>query len=316
VDINVQKLLQVYNQFVHPQSSVFYNIYIKHGSMIKLIEIQLKNQNGRPFLLDARFIENGKKKPVILFFHGFKGFKDWGTFNLMADHLANAGFVFVKMNFSMNGTTPEHPADFADLEAFGQNNFSTELNDAGKVIDLLFGQDSPVPSREANLNHFYLMGHSRGGASVLLKTAEDVRVKAAITLAAVSDLASRYPPEILKRWQKEGVIMVPNARTGQEMPMYYQIVEDYQRNEDRLDVFKAVGGIKVPVLSFHGTADESVSLDNLHQIKKFCPNAEIVEVEGANHTFGGTHPYEKPELPQDTLFILEKIVVFLKVLTS
>lgn len=283
---------------------------------MKLIEIQLKNQNGRPFLLDTRFIENDKKKPVILFFHGFKGFKDWGTFNLMADFLANAGFVFVKMNFSMNGTTPEQPVDFVDLEAFGNNNFSTELNDAGKVIDLLFSNESPVPSNEANLNHFYLMGHSRGGASALLKTAEDARVKAVITLAAVSDLASRYPEKMLEMWQKQGVLMVPNARTGQEMPMYYQIVEDYQRNEDRLDVLKSVGGIKVPVLSFHGTADESVTIDHLHQIQQFCPHAENVEVQGANHTFGGSHPYEKPELPGDTLAILDQIIVFLKKLTS
>lgn len=160
------------------------------------------------------------------------------------------------------------------------------------------------------------MGHSRGGASALLKTAEDTRVKGVITLAAVSDLASRYPAKILEMWKKEGVLMVPNARTGQEMPMYYQIVEDYQQNEDRLDVLRAVAGIKAPVLSFHGTADESVSLDHVHQIKKVCPHAEIVVVEGANHTFGGTHPYETPELPPDKLFVLEKIVVFLKELSS
>ena len=49
----------------------------------------------------------------------------------MADRFADAGFVFVKFNLSHNGTTIEHPIDFVDLEAFGNNNFAKELDDLG-----------------------------------------------------------------------------------------------------------------------------------------------------------------------------------------
>ncbi len=44
--------------------------------------------HNRAFIYDARYLKNGKKKPVIIFVHGFKGFKDWGTFNLLADEFA------------------------------------------------------------------------------------------------------------------------------------------------------------------------------------------------------------------------------------
>ena len=91
------------------------------------IDITLTSSyHAKQFKADARFIQNGEPKPIILFVHGFKGFKDWGAFNLIADYFAEAGFVFIKMNFSHNGLSLEEDYYFEDLEAFGQNNFSIE----------------------------------------------------------------------------------------------------------------------------------------------------------------------------------------------
>ena len=89
-------------------------------------EIELPGQEGKPILLDQTISGNGGSKGVVVFCHGFKGFKDWGHFNKVSEMFANAGFVFVKFNFSHNGTSPESPSDFVDLEAFGNNNFSIE----------------------------------------------------------------------------------------------------------------------------------------------------------------------------------------------
>ena len=35
--------------------------------------------HGRPFEADATYQATGHAQPVLLFVHGFKGFKDWGT---------------------------------------------------------------------------------------------------------------------------------------------------------------------------------------------------------------------------------------------
>ncbi|WP_435524823.1 hypothetical protein [Chryseobacterium indoltheticum] len=43
----------------------------------------------------------------------------------------------VKFNFSHNGTTVEDPENFADLEAFGNNNYSKELSDLGVLSTIL-----------------------------------------------------------------------------------------------------------------------------------------------------------------------------------
>src|SRR6187402_3181476 len=84
----------------------------------------LPRQLGRPILTDIFFEEGGGPKPVLIYAHGFNGFKDWGNFDLLAQQFAAAGFVLIKFNFSHNGTTPEAPEDFVDLESYAENNYS------------------------------------------------------------------------------------------------------------------------------------------------------------------------------------------------
>jgi len=45
--------------------------------------LKIKSENEKPIILDFGFLNNNIAKPIIIFAHGFKGFKDWGHFNLM-----------------------------------------------------------------------------------------------------------------------------------------------------------------------------------------------------------------------------------------
>ena len=167
--------------------------------MIRINNIILESMhNHKHMLADIRYEVNGIKKPIIFFIHGFKGFKDWGHFNLIADYFADNGFVYSKINLSHNGTTLDKPEDFADLEAFGNNNFSIELDDIGVMIDLLQSEENPVPEQEIDKNTIYMTGHSRGGGLVILKAAEDPRIKGIVTWAAISDLSERWSEEVLQ----------------------------------------------------------------------------------------------------------------------
>ena len=47
----------------------------------------------KPILIDTTYQENSKPKKVVVFSHGFKGFKDWGPFNKIADTFAENDFV-------------------------------------------------------------------------------------------------------------------------------------------------------------------------------------------------------------------------------
>lgn len=247
--------------------------------------------HGRAFTADATYFPDGQPKSIIIFTHGFKGFKDWGHFNLLARYFAERGFVFVKFNFSYNGTTVEDDSDVHDLEAFGQNNFSLELDDLKALIDLLHDAQGPISQSELNPKNLYLIGHSRGGGAVMLKAAEDTRVKAVATWAAVSDYDQRWPQEVMAQWQREGVQWIPNIRTGKQMPLYYQIVEDFEQNRPRLDIPQVLPRMQQPLLILHGDQDETVPPQMAQALKKGKPDAELHVLPQGDHTFGGKHPY-------------------------
>ncbi|MFD2245636.1 alpha/beta hydrolase family protein [Pontibacter ruber] len=255
-------------------------------------------EHGRPFTADATYRQDGEAKPIVIYTHGFKGFKDWGHFNLLARYFAERGFVFIKFNFSYNGTTLEDYSDVHDMEAFGQNNFSLELDDLKALIDLVHDAQGPVQQQELDLTRIYLIGHSRGGGSVILKAAEDDRVKAVATWAAVSDFDQRWPEEVMEQWKQTGVQWVPNARTGQQMPLYYQIFENFVQNRDRLEIKQMIRKMRQPLLILHGEQDETLPIQMAHDLQSWKPDAELHLLPETDHSFGGKHPYEHDELPE------------------
>ncbi|MBK6276516.1 MAG: prolyl oligopeptidase family serine peptidase [Saprospirales bacterium] len=274
---------------------------------MKLINEKIQQKNGKFSLIDIRFEDNGNTKPIIIFCHGFKGFKNWGHFDLIADAFSNAGFVFAKFNFSMNGTTEENPIDFADLDAFGNNNFETELDDLENVINFM---EINSEKYSGNTTEIYLIGHSRGGGIAILKTFEDKRIKKLCTFASVKDVADFFINQNLEKWESDGLIYTLNGRTQQKMPLYYQIYENYIAIKNRLDILKAAANIDVPWLITHGSNDESVPVSFAETLHSQNKKSELFLIKDANHSFGGKHPFTENELPLHTKTLVDKCIDF------
>ena len=143
----------------------------------------LEKENKKPILFDLFLKKDGKKKAVVIFCHGYKGFKDWGAWNLVAESFSRSNFFFLKFNFSHNGGTVRNPIDFPDLDSFGNNNFSLELEDLNRVIDWIL--TNKEYENEIDHNEITLVGHSRGGGIVLIKASESKKIKRVITWAGV-----------------------------------------------------------------------------------------------------------------------------------
>ncbi|WP_027379238.1 alpha/beta hydrolase family protein [Chryseobacterium daeguense] len=274
-------------------------------NITKRQNIILSNPETKEFLADACYPETDKKLPLVIFVHGYKGYKDWGAWNLMAEKFAEAGFFFVKFNFSHNGTTLDKPDQFADLDAFGNNNYSKELSDLGVVIDY-FSKEEQVDDQK-----IVLIGHSRGGGISIVKTFEDERINGLITQAGVDSL-DRFPKNAaFENWKKEGVFYVLNGRTKQEMPHYYQFYEDFEKDLHRFDVERAAEMAKAHVLIIHGTNDESVSVKNAEHLHILNPNSELYLIDNANHTFGAKEPWDEEILPKDLNEVVQKSIEFI-----
>lgn len=278
----------------------------------EFMNIPLKGKHGRPIPTDVITADNADKKPVFIFCHGYKGFKDWGGWNLMAKELAKKGIIVVKFNFAFNGGTLEEPIDFPDLDAFGENTYTKELDDLKVVIDWLSSKEFPFAAH-ADVSSLSLMGHSRGGGVVVIKAAEDSRIKKLITLAAVSDLGSRFPKgEELEAWQQKGIAYVENSRTKQQMPHLFDFYEDFKQNEERLTISTSAKKLDIPTLIIHGTEDPTVAVENAEQLHKWIKNSELFLLEGSDHVFEMSHPWEKENLPAAMEKIVEKISGFVK----
>ncbi len=280
--------------------------------MEKLTHLQIEGARQRAIAMDITFEQGDTPKPLIVFIHGFKGFKDWGHFNLVAEALVRKGFTVLKFNFSHNGTTPAQPTEFVDLEAFGNNNLSLELDDLGKVIDYTRSGDFPLSSEVCDVQQLYLIGHSRGGGIAILKAAEDQRVKKLATWAAVNDFSRNWDEATLAKWREDGVVYVPNSRTGQQMPLYWQLYEDYRKNYHRLHIPEVIKKLNIPYLIVHGTADATVPYQSALDLKKWYPPAKLLTVPDGDHTFGGKHPWPLPELPPHTGLVVDETAAFFK----
>lgn len=69
---------------------------------------------------DITYDDRNTNAPLIIFIHGFKGFKDWGAHNLFARHFAQQGFRYLKFNLSHSGVVPQKPNDVTDMKALQQ----------------------------------------------------------------------------------------------------------------------------------------------------------------------------------------------------
>jgi pimeloyl-ACP methyl ester carboxylesterase len=248
-------------------------------------------------LIDVRAAGRTSPRPAVLVIHGFKGFKDWGMFPPLGERLALAGFTAVSLNLSGSGV--DDAGEFSLPDRFAHNTFSAELQDVSQAIDALVQGELGVPAPST----LGLVGHSRGGGIGVLQTARDSRVRALVTWSAISRV-ERWPQEERAPWRAAGRTEIKNARTGQILPLYTDVLDDIEQNAASLDIEAAAARISVPWLIIHGTQDESVGFSEAESLKaaNSRKKTRLLPIEGGGHTFGATHPWRSATPQLDSVF--------------
>jgi uncharacterized protein len=279
---------------------------------MKIIKnIQIQSKEGLPILIDVCYKETNLPKPVIIFSHGFRSFKDWGTFNLLAKSFADSGFVFVKFNFSHNGTTPDHPDEIVSPELFGSTNITNELDDIDSVITWV--QDNAFLVNIYMIKEeIYLLGHSRGATLSILQGAVDERVKKIVSWCAFSDFEKIWANFDIKKWAEEGVSWSESKSSGIKLPLYYQHYENYLLNKEKYNIKKAVSSLKIPLFLVHGMEDETIGYEQTLEMKSWNKNADFSLLPNTNHNLGGYHPYAQTYLPFDTRVAVKESIAFFR----
>jgi len=246
--------------------------------------------NNRKSLVDFETPDEMEFTNIVVFVHGYKGYKDWGAWNLVQSYFISNRMAFCKFNLSHNGGTVDDPLDFPDLDAFSKNKYSYEMEDIERILDWLEGKIDISNKR------IHLIGHSRGGGDVIL-AGKDKRVTSIVTWASISDIPSRFPKEeALQAWKENGFYTVKNGRTKQDMPHLYSFYEDWEKNKEELNIEKKALELKKPVLHIHGDEDEAVSITESEALSSWT-SGKLIIISDANHTFGSYQPYKENDIP-------------------
>jgi pimeloyl-ACP methyl ester carboxylesterase len=260
--------------------------------------------NNRQSLIDLE-IPNHFNQEIIVFVHGFMGFKDWGAWNLVQDFFTEKGFGFCKFNLSHNGGTIDNGIDFPDEKSFGENTYSTELNDVICVLNW-------IDSQKITYEKIHLIGHSRGGGIALLAANIDRRINSVTSWAGISDIGSRFPVgKELEEWKTNGIRYVQNGRTKQNLPQYYSLYKDFIQKQEILNIENACRKLKIPACIIHGDSDTSVPLSE-GEVNANRLNISLNIIENADHVFGACHPWQEKELPNGLKHTCDTSLNFLK----
>lgn len=261
------------------------------------IDVVLNGTEQKPISLDYR-IPTKIAGPIVVYAHGFNGFKDWGGMDLVAHQFARKGMPFVKFNFSHNGTTPEHPTEFVDLEAYKSNTLAKELNDFYIVFNWI---EKDLSKKIGKKLPMVLIGHSKGGSEAILFAARRKGMVSKLitwSAAAYADIPwHNWPTDLMFEWKKSGSVQIENKRTKQKLMLSRELYEDYENHKTTYDVLTAASAIEIPWLICHGTEDETIEVSNADILKKQNPAADVLKIKGTGHTYDRAEPWIAKDLP-------------------
>lgn len=250
-----------------------------------------RTHDGRELVIRGDVYLSPNATTGVVFSHGFKGFGRWGFYPYLAPHVAAAGLNAVTFDYSGSGTGADRET-YTDPDAFARNTYMLELEDLSAVV---------AEARQQGWigERYGVFGHSRGGGDAILHTARAHSVAALVTWAAISHVL-RWLPAAAEQWRRLGYTEVVNARTGDVLRLNTTLLDECERlSASDLDIGRAASEITVPWLLVHGTADESVPLDDARRLHAAAGGAdashvELAILEGGNHVFGGGHPLGEP----------------------
>jgi uncharacterized protein len=238
----------------------------------------IESHEGLPIIGDLDVPERPRALVVVV--HGFKGFKDWGFFPWLAQRLTQHHLAVCRFNMSRSGIGDD-PETFSRLDLFEHDTYSTQLDDLRRVVAYAQERFPRLPT--------FLLGHSRGGGIAILGAADVPRLEGVIVWAPIAT-AGRWDEATKRKWRADGVREEVNSRTNQVMRMSTRILDDYEANAERLDVAAAASRLQVPLLVIHGERDESVPVEEGKLLASRAPDASMVIVKRAGHTFNAIHP--------------------------
>ncbi|MBN1164076.1 MAG: alpha/beta fold hydrolase [Candidatus Krumholzibacteriota bacterium] len=258
---------------------------------MEMIELKINNPGSTPLEADLRSGRPEDSRPVIVVCHGFLGYKRWGFFPYLSEHLAAAGFHVLTLSFSRNGID-EHTGLITKPEEFAANTVSREVADLENAGRFVISDSFPLPVQGPRLG---LLGHSRGGSACLLASFSCPAVRSIVTWSAASKL-DRYTDLRKQEWKRTGRLEFKESRSPTPLWLDYAYYRDIDRNREKFDLKSRAADLKIPHLIVHGERDAAVTLKEARRLVQLPRPGKVSLqiIKGCGHTFGISHPMRGP----------------------
>lgn len=225
-------------------------------------KLKITNSSGVELSASLDLPVGQKPQHYAIFAHCFTCHSNLNAVRNISRELTAHGFAVVRFDFTGLG---QSQGEFAD------SHFSANVSDLEKVSDFISEHYMP-PS--------LLVGHSLGGAAVLVAASRLDNIKAVATIGApahVSHVKRHFSSQIDEL--SEGEVARVNIG-GRPFNINRQFVEDF----DQIDLPAVVHKLKKPVLIFHSPFDKIVGIENASILydSAFHPKS-FVSLDSADH---------------------------------
>ena len=229
---------------------------------MRSLKLYFKNDKGDQLAAKLELPLNGKAEHYALFAHCFTCSKDLIAVKNITDALTSQNIAVLRFDFTGLG---ESEGDFEDT------NFSSNIHDLICAADFL---------KEKYKAPELLIGHSLGGAAVILAAEQLSYVKAVATIAAPSNPhhVEHLLSEKLEEIKEEGEATVTIA--GRSFNIKKQFLDDLQEN----NVKRVLKNKSFALLILHSPQDKIVDIENAAEIYKQAKHSKsFISLDGADH---------------------------------
>jgi len=224
-------------------------------------QIAIPNSNGETLHATLELPANKKVEQYAVFAHCFTCSSQLSIVRNISMELTQYGFGVLRFDFTGLGRSE---GDFADT------NFSHNLEDLITVNDYL-SQHYRAP--------VLMIGHSLGGAAVLMAAAKLANIKAVATIGAPAD--ALHVSNLIA--DKEDIMEKGAASIsigGRPFTIKRQFLEDL----DNHDVHHIIPKLRIPMLILHSPQDTVVGIDNAAKIYQLAHHPKsFISLDGADH---------------------------------
>ena len=226
------------------------------------IRLEIENKKGLKLQAYLELPANEKPNQFAIFAHCFSCNSNFNAVKNISRSLSNHGFGVLRFDFTGLGRSEGE---------FAESHFSANVEDL-LAVNAFLEKNYKAPS--------LLVGHSLGGAAVIVAASKLENIKAVATVGApatvghVTHLFSHGTTEIPEKGDIE-------VKIGGRP---FKINQDFVNDFSKTDLPKIIKNLRKPILVMHAPFDTVVGIENAEKIYHNAMHPKsFVSLDGADH---------------------------------